>query len=113
MKELTQYDILKYFDIINEKLKRKNKYGKIVIAGGAALSIVYNARQSTHDIDALFSPSKEFREIILEIALENELDNDWLNDGIKVFLTINLKQTYIKNTVILMFIVLMRKDYLH
>ena len=53
--------------------------------------LVYNARNSTHDIDAIFKPSSEFREIIAEIAEENDLDSDWLNDGVKGFLNEKLK----------------------
>lgn len=87
MRELSKNDVEKYLSCVNEKLSQRQKHGEIVIAGGASLMMVYNARNSTHDIDALFKPSKEFREIISEIAYENNLNEDWLNDGVKGFFT--------------------------
>lgn len=57
-------DIVKYFEEINEKLAARGKRGDIVIAGGAALAVVFDARSATHDIDAMFQPPSDFREII-------------------------------------------------
>lgn len=88
---LTQKDIESCFNEINKKLSDRGKYGEIVIAGGAALALLFNARKATKDIDALFKPSKEFREIIEEIAMERDLEKDWLNDGVKGFFTDRLK----------------------
>lgn len=93
---LSKQDIEKYLEEINDKLRAKGQYGEIVIAGGAALSLVFNARQSTHDIDAYFQPSSEFREIINEIANEHNLNNDWLNDGVKGFIMPTMKQEQYK-----------------
>lgn len=84
---LSKNDIEELLIKVNEKLKERGTHGEIVIAGGATLALVYNARNSTKDIDALFRPSPEFREIINEIANENSLDSDWLNDGVKGFFT--------------------------
>lgn len=44
MKELSRQDILKYFEQINTRLAKENKYGEVLIAGGAALTLVFNAR---------------------------------------------------------------------
>ena len=87
MDDMTKQDIEKYLNEVNKKLAERGKHGEIVMAGGASLTVVYNARNATHDIDALFRPSKEFREIISEIANENDLKDDWLNDGVKGFFT--------------------------
>ncbi len=65
----------------------RGKRGDIVIAGGAALAVVFDTRNVTHDIDAMFQPSSDFREIIDEMAVEHDLENDWLNDGVKRFFT--------------------------
>lgn len=84
---LSKNDIEKLLIEVNEKLKERGKFGEIIIAGGATLALVFNARNTTKDIDALFRPSQEMREIINEIANENDLDSDWLNDGVKGFFT--------------------------
>jgi len=83
---LTKNDIEKYLSIINSKLRERNLHGDIVLTGGAVMSLVYDAREFTKDIDALFVPTEAFREIIDEISYEEGLPPDWLNDGVKGFL---------------------------
>lgn len=97
MKELSKQDILKYFEQINIRLAKENKYGEILIAGGAALTLVFNARQSTYDIDAIFRPKEDMRAIIKSMAEEYNINEDWLNDGVKGFITNNMKSsTYLE-----------------
>lgn len=85
-------EIENYLIEINENLKQKNKTGEIVLAGGAVMALVYGARNATKDIDALFEPSIEMREIIEKIARKHNLQKDWLNDSVKGFFT-NKMQT--------------------
>jgi hypothetical protein len=47
------------------------------------MCLVFKARVSTNDIDGIFSPTREIREAIKEIAKENQLPENWLNDGVK------------------------------
>jgi len=94
--ELTKEDILRYFDVLNEHLKARGINGEIIMCGGASLSCIYNARNSTHDIDAVFEPAKDFREIIKQIADDHNLTDDWLNDGVKGFLSSNMTSTIYK-----------------
>ena len=84
---LNKKDILKYFEAINDRLYEQNKFGELIIAGGAAMTLIYNARESTQDIDAIFNPKDELRNIIRSVGIENGLDADWLNDGVKGFFT--------------------------
>ena len=84
---MSKEDIEKYLKAVNQKLAERGKHGDIIMAGGASLTVLYNARDATHDIDAIFRPSQEFREIIKEIAVEHNLEDDWLNDGVKGFFT--------------------------
>ena len=83
---LSKKDILEYFEELNRRLWQRNIHGELLLAGGAALSLVYNARESTQDIDAVFKPSKAIRNVILEMAEEDDLEEDWLNDGVKGFI---------------------------
>jgi len=85
-------DIEKYLLEINEYLKKEDRNGEIVLAGGAVMALVYRARNSTQDIDALFKPSTEIRGIITKIAKKHNLQKDWLNDGVKGFITDKMKQ---------------------
>jgi len=79
-------EIIKYLHNLNEKLRRKNVKGEICLYGGAVMCLVYDARPSTKDVDAIFQPADIIREAAREIANEYELSDDWLNDGVKGFL---------------------------
>lgn len=93
--ELSRDEILKYLEEINHQLSLEDKCGEIIIAGGAALTLVFSARNSTHDIDALFRPKEDLREIIKTIAACNDLSDDWLNDGVKGFITEKMKSSVV------------------
>ena len=88
---LTRQNIIDYLHILNEKLKQHEQYGKMVIAGGASFCLVHEAREATHDIDAVFEPSADLHVLIREIAKEHDLHEDWLNDSVKAFLTPQMK----------------------
>ena len=79
-------EIEKYLLLLSDKLKAKGKVGELCIVGGAVMCLVFKARVSTNDIDGIFSPTSEIREAIKEIAKENQLPENWLNDGVKGFI---------------------------
>lgn len=93
---LTKQEIEKYLGEINKKLSVLNEKGEIIICGGASMALVYNARDSTHDIDAYFKPQTTIRQIISEISQENNLHEDWMNDGAKGFMTEQMQHTVIR-----------------
>lgn len=59
---------------------------EIVLAGGAALVLMYNAREATRDVDVGSGGSASLREAARRVAVALELPEDWLNDGAKGYL---------------------------
>lgn len=83
---ITQKQMQRLFAKLNEKLKNKNQKGEIGLVGGAVMCLVYNARASTKDVDAIFEPAQIMRKLAEEIASEEALPKDWLNDGAKAYI---------------------------
>lgn len=83
---LTKEKILELFERLNTLLAQKGEVGEIGIVGGTAMCLVYDARNSTQDVDAIFKPTASIRKFVAQIAEEEHLAEDWLNDGAKGFL---------------------------
>ncbi len=73
--------------MLNDKLQIKGIKGEVCLYGGAVMCLAFDARPSTKDIDAVFKPAIEIRKAAEEIAVQFDLRKDWLNDGVKGFLT--------------------------
>lgn len=78
-------EMLHNLHLLDDKLRESNMRGEIDIYGGAVMCLGLNARETTHDIDAVFEPKTEIRYLIEEVAKENGLPEDWINDGVKGF----------------------------
>lgn len=84
---LTRERILELFGELDDELRRSKVRGDVFIVGGAAMAVAYEARPATRDIDAIWHPSSEIREAAARIAARHDdLEPDWLNDGVKGFL---------------------------
>jgi hypothetical protein len=84
---LTRERILELFGELDAELGRSEVRGDVFVVGGAAMAVAYDARPATRDIDAIWHPSTEIREAAARIAARHDdLEPDWLNDGVKAFL---------------------------
>jgi hypothetical protein len=94
---LEKKQILELFIKLNDGLKVKNEKGEIGIVGGAVMCLVYNARASTRDIDAIFEPSRIIRDLAKKIAEEEGLSEDWINDAAKGYVLSNFLHEEVLN----------------
>jgi hypothetical protein len=82
---MTTQEIEKYLEALNDELDRMGVKGEICLYGGAVMRLVYQARPSTKDVDAVFQPSAQMREAAERMAQAYGLRSDWLNDAVKDF----------------------------
>ncbi|HEX4084303.1 MAG TPA: hypothetical protein VHY22_05290 [Chthoniobacteraceae bacterium] len=84
---LARETILKALARLDEKLRGEGIIGEICLYGGTAMVLAFNARLSTRDVDAVFKPPEMIRRHTAEIGEEFHLPPNWLNDGVKGFLS--------------------------
>jgi hypothetical protein len=82
---MTNQEIQHYLKQLDIELERRDAKGEICLYGGTVMCLVYNARPSTKDVDAVFEPTQVLRDAAKAVAEQNRLPEDWLNDSVKGF----------------------------
>jgi len=77
---------------LNSALEQEGEKGEVIIVGGAVMCLVFNARNSTRDVDAVFKPAQTIRKHVQKIGEEMGIALDWLNDAAKGFLMPNFER---------------------
>lgn len=84
---LSRDEIDKYLQLLSEKILHRfdsEAHIVIVVAGGAAIALNYTFRQSTMDIDCYSRYSAELEDLVKEVAVEQNIDYDWLSHNMMV-----------------------------
>jgi len=86
---LSADDIRTALSALGEELARNDDdRAELVIVGGAALVLLFQARESTRDVDAYFvrPAASRLRDAVERVAMRLDLPADWLNDGAKGYI---------------------------
>ncbi len=84
---LTRETILRALGLLSDELGKQGVTGEVCLFGGTVMVLAFTARLATKDVDALFQPAQSIREAARRVAAEQHLPADWLNDGVKGFLS--------------------------
>lgn len=88
---MNRKEIKQYLNELNSELEKSSVKGEICIVGGAAMCLAFNAREATKDIDAVFAPKMIIYDAAKRIAKKHGLSENWINNGVKGFLTPGIK----------------------
>ena len=87
MSALSKQDIERLLKLLNKELRSVSVNGEVYLVGGAVMCLALGARESTRDLDGYFEPTKKIREAVARVAVEAGVDENWLNDGVKGYLS--------------------------
>lgn len=85
---LSSADIRTAFDALSVEFKRGGERAEIIVVGGAALVLLFEARDTTKHVDAFFlkPDASTIRAAAARVARELDWPEDWLNDAAKGYL---------------------------
>jgi hypothetical protein len=84
---LTRQAIVDALSALSEELGKQGVIGELCLFGGTVMVLAFNARLSTKDVDAIFHPTTLTRELVRRIGEQRQLPPDWLNNGVKDFVS--------------------------
>lgn len=85
--QLSKADIDRLFAALDEELAKEGAVGEVYVVGGAVMCVVFNARASTVDVDALFRPTASMRRAAKRVATRYDVGENWLNDASKGYMS--------------------------
>jgi len=93
-KLMDKHELLKIFDYLNKQLKENQLVLELTVYGGAIMTLVYDNRPATKDIDCVFNNINEnILSNILELTkFTFNLPDKWINEDIKEPLKSVLKE---------------------
>lgn len=84
---LQKDEISRLLGHLNNELASDEVTGEVYLLGGAVMCLVFEARQSTQDVDGFFKPTRLVRAAVKRVAAVYGVADDWLNDAAKGYLS--------------------------
>ena len=72
---------------LNAHLAREETVGEPYVVSGTVMALAFSARAATNDVDAVFRPPEVVRRAARRVAAEAGVDEHWLDDAVKGFLS--------------------------
>jgi len=79
--------ITRALSALNAELARADTNAELCLFGGTVMVLAFRARPATKDVDAIFEPKGPVRAAAQRVAEAEGLPDDWLNDGVKGFVS--------------------------
>ncbi len=84
---LTAERIRELFALLNERLAAEDVVGELYLLGGAVMCLAYAARPAANAVEAVFVPKEIVRRLARKVAFDAGVEETWLNDAVKGFLS--------------------------
>jgi hypothetical protein len=84
---LSREHILTALEALSTQLGERGITGEICLFGGTVMVLAFTARPTTKDVDAVFQPTQTIRELAKTVAEQQHLPLNWLNDGVKGYVS--------------------------
>ena len=88
---LTADRLRELLEDLGNRLAKEGRTAEIALYGGTALVLLFGLREATRDADyvGISGSTWHLNRLSAEIAKENNLAEDWLNDGVEAFMSNN------------------------
>jgi hypothetical protein len=84
---LTREAILRALGALSDELGTQGVTGELCLFGGTVMVLAFFARLATKDVDAIFEPAQRVRSAAEKVAARHDLPSNWLNEGVKGFVS--------------------------
>ena len=84
---LSREKILAALHALSDELGKRGVTSEICPIGGTVMVLSFTARLAHKDVDALFQPAQLIRELAGRIGEQQHLPANWLNDGVKGYVS--------------------------
>lgn len=84
-RRLSRTDIVRALTRLGELCAKQQARVEVALYGGTVMMLAYDCRETTKDIDAIFHPPEVVEPLLKQVAREQNLPEDWMNNGVGAF----------------------------